>query len=77
VDGAQVGVLLKSDDVGVDRFPERMDFLWLETKLMIFTFSDALDETHERSTVQQQVIAFLVALDLAERNCVSLKLTLA
>ena len=77
MDGAQVGVLLKSDDVGVDRFPERMDFLWLETKLMIFTFSDALDETHERSTVQQQVIAFLVALDLAERNCVSLKLTLA
>lgn len=72
VDGTEVGVLEKTDDVGLGCFLKRLDGLGLEAQLVVHVLSDAFDESHEGGSWEKEVVGLLVPLDLAKRDGASL-----
>ena len=66
MDGAEVGVLEDTDDVGLGGFLEGLDGLRLEPQLVVHVSGDALDEALERGTREKHVDGLLVPLHLAE-----------
>lgn len=68
VDGAQVRVLEKADNVGLRGLLERVESLRLESELVVHVHSDTSDQSLEASSGQEHIGALLVALDLPESD---------
>jgi histone H3 len=68
VDGAQVGVLEKSDEVSLGGLLESKDGGSLETEIGLEVLGDLADETLERKLADQKVRGLLVAADLTESD---------
>ncbi len=69
VDGAQVGVLKETDEVGLSSFLHSEECLGLEPDLIINAFSDGADESLEGSSGHEEGGLLLVSLDLSESDC--------
>ena len=69
VDGAQVGVLEESDQVGLAGFLQGHDGRALESQIGLEILSNFTDETLERQLADEELGALLVATDLTEGNC--------
>ena len=68
VDGAQVGVLEETDEVGLAGFLEGHDGRALESQIGLEVLSDLADETLEGQLADQQLGRLLVATDLAKSD---------
>lgn len=66
VDGAKVGVLEKSDQVGLDGFLQSVDGGALESEVLSDLSSDGSDDSLERKLSQKQVGALLVLSDFSD-----------
>ena len=66
VDGAEVGVLEESDEVGLGCLLQRHDGGGLEAEVRLAVLGDLTQQTLERGLLQQQVRGLLVAADLAD-----------
>lgn len=66
VDGAQVGVLEQTDEVGLAGFLEGHDGGTLEAQVGLEVLSDLADQPLERKLADQELGALLVATDLTE-----------
>jgi len=68
VDGAQVGVLKQTDQVGLRRFLESSDGSALETQVGLEVLSDLTNQTLEWQLADQQLGRLLVTPDLTESH---------
>ena len=68
VDGAQVGVLEKGDEVGLDRLLEGADGRGLEAKVRLEVLSNLADETLEGELADEELGRLLVTTDLTESD---------
>ena len=66
MDGAQVGVLEESDEVGLGGLLQREDTRRLEAEALLEVIGDLPDEALEGELADQQVSGLLVPADLAE-----------
>ena len=73
VDGTEVGVLEKSNDVGFGSLLESLKGLGLETQLMVHVHGDVTDEALEGCTGQEHIDRLLVSLDLSKSDSTSLE----
>jgi hypothetical protein len=68
VDGAQVGVLEESHQVGLRRLLQGQDGGSLEAEVVLEVLGDLADETLEGQLADQQLGGLLVTADLAESD---------
>ena len=68
VDGAQVGIFEKTNQVSLSRFLESHDGAGLETQVSLEILSDLTDQTLEGQFADQEFGRFLVTTDLTESN---------
>jgi len=68
VDGAQVGVLEETNEVGLGGFLESEDGGALETEVVLVLSSDLTDESLERELSDEEFSALLESADFAEGN---------
>ena len=68
VDGAQVGVLEKTDEVSLAGLLEGHDSGALESEISFEVLGDLADETLERQLSDQELCALLVPSDLTESD---------
>ena len=66
VDGAQVGVLEQTDQVGLRRLLEGQDGGCLETQIVLEVLGDLTNQTLERQLANQSSVALLVLADLTQ-----------
>ncbi|KAE9544943.1 hypothetical protein AGLY_000486 [Aphis glycines] len=69
VDGAQVGVFEKTDQVRFARLLQRHDGRALETQVGLEVLGDLTDQTLERQFADQQFGTLLVTTDFTEGDC--------
>ena len=69
MDGAQVGVLEKSNQVSLRGFLEGLDCGSLETQVSLEVLSDLTDKTLEGQLSDEKLSGFLVSSDLSKSNC--------
>ena len=72
VDGAQVGVLKETDQVGLASLLKSSYGGTLEAQIRLEILGDFTDETLERQLADQQLGALLVTTDLTESHCAGL-----
>ena len=68
VDGAEVGVLEESDEIGLRGLLETHDGRGLEAEVRLEVLGDLPHEVLERLLAQEKLRRLLVAADLAERH---------
>ena len=68
VDGAQVGILEKSDQVGFGSFLQSADSRTLETQVGLVVLSDFTHKTLEWQLADQKLSGLLVTTDLTKSN---------
>jgi hypothetical protein len=68
VDSAKIGVLEKTNEVGLGGFLEGKDGRSLETKVGLEILGDLTDKTLERELADEQVGGLLVTTDLTESD---------
>ena len=68
VDGAQVGVLKQTNEVGLGGFLERGDGTRLEAQVGLEVLGDLSDQSLERKLSQQELGRLLVTSDLTKSN---------
>jgi hypothetical protein len=68
VDGAEVGVLEQTDEVGLGGFLEGQDGVALEPQIRLEVLSDLTDQALEGQLPDEQLRALLVLADLAQRH---------
>lgn len=69
VDGAQVGVLKQTNQVGLGSLLQGHDSRGLEAKVGLEVLGDLTDETLEGQLSDQQLSGLLVTTDLTEGHC--------
>ena len=69
VDGAQVGVLEKTDEVGLAGFLKGHDGRGLEAKIGLEVLGDLTDQTLEGEFPDEKLGRFLVSTDLSQSDC--------
>merc|ERR1719219_3102687 len=69
MDGAQVGILEKTDQVGLASFLESHDRAGLEPQVTLEILSNLADQTLERQLAKQQFSGLLVFSDFSECHC--------
>ena len=68
VDGAQVGILEKSDQVGFGSFLQSADSCTLETQVSLVVLSDFTPKTLEWQLADQKLSGLLVTTDLTKSH---------
>merc|ERR1712088_158504 len=68
VDGAQVGIFEKTNQVSLSRFLESHDSAGLETQVSLEVLSDLTDHTLEWQFADQKLSGLLVTTDLTESD---------
>ena len=68
VDGAQVGILEETDEVGLGRFLESHDGRALEAEVSLEVLSDLADQTLEGELADEKLRRLLVSPDLTESH---------
>jgi len=68
VDGTQVGVLEKADQVSLSSLLQSKDSGSLESQVGLEVLGDLTNQTLERKLADQEVRGFLVSADLSERD---------
>lgn len=68
VDGAQVGVFEKGDEIGLDGLLEGTDGRRLEAEVGLEVLGDLTDQTLEGKLADQEIGGLLVATDLTESD---------
>merc|ERR1739842_72323 len=68
VDGAEVGVLEETNEVGLGSFLESHDGRRLETEISLEVLGDLTDETLEGELADEKLGALLVPTDLTESH---------
>ena len=68
VDGAQVGIFEKTNQVSLSRFLESHDGAGLETQVSLEILSDLTDQTLEWQFADQKLSGLLVTTDLTESD---------
>ena len=69
VDGAQVGIFEKTNQVSLSRFLESHDGAGLETQVSLEVLSDLTNQTLEWQFADQKLSGLLVTTDLTESDC--------
>jgi len=69
VDGAQVGVLEESDEIGLASLLQSSHCRALEPQIGLVLLGDLADEALEGQLADEQLSALLVLADLAESDC--------
>jgi hypothetical protein len=68
MDGAEIGVLKETDEVGLSRLLQSQHGVGLETQISLEILSDFPDQTLERKFADQELSALLVLTDFTKSH---------